>query len=67
MWSTAFDDVAESILGISVEDFEALNDVGKKTVIWRIIGMKCNMTITKEIGIYTNYIVESIRSARYLP
>ena len=30
-WSTAFDDVAENILGISVEDFEALNDVVKKT------------------------------------
>ena len=26
MWSTAFHDVAESILGVSVEDFEELND-----------------------------------------
>ena len=69
MWSTAFDDVAESILGISVEDFEALNDVGKKTVVWGVIGMKCSMTITKEIYIYiyTNYVIESMQAAGYLP
>ena len=66
MWSTAFDDVAESILGISVEDFEALNDVGKKTVVWGVIGMKCSMTITKEIYIYTNYVIESMQAAGYL-
>ena len=34
------------------EDFETLNDVGKKTNVWRVIGMKCNMTITKQIGIH---------------
>ena len=68
MWSTAFADVAENILCIYVEDFETLNDVGKKTVVWRVIGMKCNMTITKQIGIiYTNYIVESMQPAGYLP
>ena len=67
MWSTAFADVAENNLGISVEDFETLNDVGKKSVVWRVIGMKYNMTITKQIGIYTNYIVESMQPAGYLP
>ena len=67
MWSTAFDDVAENILGVSVEDFEALNDVGKKTVVWRVIGMKCNMTNTKEIYIYTNYVIETMQAAGYLP
>ena len=32
MWSTAFHDVAESILGVSVEDFEELNDDQRRTV-----------------------------------
>ena len=31
MWSTAFHDVAESILGVSVEDFEELNDDQRRT------------------------------------
>ena len=39
MWITAFADVAENILGISVDDFETLNDVGKKTVVWRVSGL----------------------------
>ena len=62
MWSTAFADIAESILGVSVEDFEALNDDGRKTVVWPAIGMKCNMTIRKTVGaMYTNYTVESVK------
>ena len=47
MWVTAFADDAESILGVSVEDFEALNDDGRKTVVFPAIGMKYNMTIRK--------------------
>ena len=47
MWSTAFHDVAESILGVSVEDFEELNDDQRRTVVWPAIGMKCNMTMRK--------------------
>ena len=62
MWSTAFADIAESILGVSVEDFEALNDDGRKTVVWPAIGMKCNMKIRKTVGaMYTNYTVESVK------
>ena len=68
MWSIAFHDVAERILAISVEDFEALNDDGRKTVVWPVIGMKCNMTIGKTVGeMFTNYTVESVKFAGYLP
>ena len=33
MWSTAFHDIAESLLGVSVEEFEALGDDRRKTVV----------------------------------
>ena len=60
MWSTAFHDVAESILGVSVEDFEELNDDQRRTVVWPAIGMQYNMTMRKTVGgVYTNYTVES--------
>ena len=58
MWVTAFDDVAENLLGVSVEDFEALGDDQRKTVVWPVIGMQCNVIITKQIGRYTNYTVK---------
>ena len=58
MWSTAFH---ESILGVSVEDFEELNDDQRRTVVWPAIGMRYNMTMRKTVGgVYTNYTVESI-------
>ena len=61
MWSTAFHDVAESILGVSVEDFEELNDNQRRTVVWPAIGMQYNMTMRKTVGtMYTNYTVESV-------
>ena len=60
MWSTAFHDVAESILGVSVEDFEELNDDGRKVVMFPAIGMQYNMTIGKTVGaMYTNYTIKS--------
>ena len=52
MWSTAFH---ESILGVSVEDFEELNDDQRRTVVWSAIGMRKTVG-----GVYTNYTVESI-------
>ena len=62
MWSTAFHDVAESILGVSVEEFEAFDDAGRNTVVWPVIGMQCNMTIGKTVGgMYTNYTVKSVK------
>ena len=60
-WVTAFHDVAESILGVSVEEFEELNDDGRKTVVWPVIGMQCNMTIGKTVGaMYINYTVKKL-------
>ena len=57
MWVTAFGEVAESILGVSVERF---NDDGRKRVAWGVSGMKCNITIEKkQHNIYTNYTLES--------
>ena len=62
MWSTAFHDVAESILGVSVDEFEALGDDGRKTVVFPAIGMQYNMTIGKNVGaMYTNYTVKSVK------
>ena len=53
--------VAESIIGVSVEDFEELNDDQRRTVVWPVIGMRYNMTMRKTVGgVYTNYTVESI-------
>ena len=62
MWVTAFANIAESILGVSVEDFEALDDDQRRTVVWPVIGMQYNMTMRKTVGgVYTNYTVESVR------
>ena len=62
MWVTAFANIAESLLGVRVEDFEALDDDQRKTVVFPAIGMKCNMTMRKTVGgVYTNYTVESVR------
>ena len=47
VWSTAFH---ESILGVSVEDFEELNDDQRRTVVWPVIGMRYNMTMRKTVG-----------------
>ena len=59
MWSTAFHDVAESILGVSVEDFEELNDDQRDC--------RYNMTMRKTVGgVYTNYTVESAMSIQSL-
>ena len=64
MWSTAFH---ESILGVSVEDFEELNDDQRRTVVWPVIGMRYNMTMRKTVGgVYTNYTVESAMSIQSL-
>ena len=61
MWVTAFDDIAESLLGVSVEDFETLGDDQRRTVVWPAIGMQYNMTMRKTVGgVYTNYTVESV-------
>ena len=68
MWVTAFADVAVLIMGVSVEEFSAFNDQGSKRIAWGIRGTKCNMTIAKTVGeMYTNYTVESMQLAGYLP
>ena len=68
MWVTAFADVAELITGVSVEEFHAFDHVGRKRIAWGVRGMKCNMTIGKTVGeMYTNYTVQSVEFAGYLP
>ena len=55
-------------MGVSVEEFGAFNDEGRKRIAWGIRGTKCNMTIGKTVGeMYTNYTVESMQFAGYLP
>ena len=65
MWVTAFDKVAESLLGVSVKKFSALDDDGRKRVAWGVSGMNCYMTVEKTQGTYTNYTIESIEPAGY--
>ena len=68
MWVTAFADVAELITGVSVEEFHAFDDAGRKRIAWSVRGMKCNMTIGKTVvEMYTNYTVQSVEFAGYLP
>ena len=68
MWVTAFADVAELIMGVSVEEFGAFDDAGRKRIAWGARGMKCNMTIGKTVGeMYTSYTVKSVEFAGYLP
>ena len=68
MWVTAFADVGELIMGVSVEEFNAFDDAGRKIIAWGVQGTKCNMTIEKTVGeMYTNYTVESMEFAGYLP
>ena len=49
MWVTAFGYVAELIMGVSVEEFHAFDDAGRKIIAWGVRGMKCNMTIGKKL------------------
>ena len=68
MWVTAFADVAELIMGVSVEEFHAFDNAGWKRIAWGVRGMKCNMAIGKTVGeVYTNYTIESVEFAGYLP
>ena len=68
MWVTAFADVAELITGVSVEEFHAFDHVGRKIIAWGVRGLKCNMTIGKTVGaMYTNYTVQIVEFAGYLP
>ena len=68
MWVTAFADVAELVMGVSVEEFNAFDDAGRKRIAWGVQETKCNMTIGKTVGeMYTNYTVESMEFAGYLP
>ena len=68
MWVNAFADVAELLVGVSVEEFGAFDDAGRKRIAWGIRGMKCNMTIGKTVGeMYTNYTVKRLEFAGYLP
>ena len=52
MWVTAFDEVAEVILGFTVKKFSAFDDDGRKRVVGGVSGMKCYMTIEKRHGVY---------------
>ena len=65
IWVTAFDEVAEEIVGITVKNFSAFDDEGRKRVAWGVRGMKCYMTIGKTVGVYTNYTVDSMEPAGY--
>ena len=67
MWVTAFDEVAEAILGVTVtvKKFSAFDDDGRKRDAGGVSGMKCYMTIEKTRGVYTNYTVESMEPAGY--
>ena len=59
MWVNAFTDVAELIIGVSVEEFHAVGDEGRKRIAWGVRGIKCNMTIEKTVGaMYTNYTLD---------
>ena len=49
MWVTAFADVAELIMGVSVEEFNAFDDEGR-IIAWGGALTECNMTIRKTIG-----------------
>ena len=54
-------------MGVSVKEFRAFDDEGRKRVAWGVRGMKCNMTVGKTVGVYTNYTVNSMEFAGYLP
>ena len=63
---TAFDEVAEAIMGITVKKCSAFDDDGRKRIAWGVSGMECYMTIEKTQGVYTNYTIENVESARHL-
>ena len=65
MWVTAFDEVAEEIVGITVKKFSAFDDDGRKRFVRGVSAMKCYMTIEKSQGVYTNYTVDSMEPAGY--
>ena len=50
MWVTAFDEFVESILGVSVKKFSALDDDGRKRAAWGVSGLKYYMTVEKLKG-----------------
>ena len=67
MWVTAFDEVAEAILGItvSVKKVQRFRRRWKEESCRGSERMKCYMTIEKTQGVYTNYTVESMEPAGY--
>ena len=55
-------------MGVSVEEFHAFDDEGRKRIAWGVREIKCNLTIGKTVGaMYTNYTVERMEFAGYLP
>ena len=66
MWVTAFDEVTEEIVGITVKKFSAFDDDGRKRFVREVSGRKCYMTIGKTQGIYTNYTIDSMEPAIYI-
>ena len=64
-WVTAFDAFAEEIVGITVKNFSAFNDDGRKRFVREVSGMKYYMTIEKTQGVYKNYTVDSMAPIGY--
>ena len=65
LWVTAFSDIAETIMGMSTDQFNALDKRGQMKAVDRVVGLKLLVDIGKCMrNGYTNYVLNQIFPAR---
>ena len=65
LWVTAFSDIAETIMGMSTDQFNALDKRGQMKAVDRVVGLKLLVDIGKSMrNGYTNYVLNQIFPAR---
>ena len=65
LWVTAFSDIAETIMGMSADQFNALDKSGQMKAVDHVVGLKFVVHIGKRMrNGYTNYVLNKIFPAR---
>ena len=59
LWVTAFSEVAQALVGKSVEKLNSLDQTEQKTAVDDVIGSECLACIVKHVkGRFTNYVID---------
>ena len=61
LWVTTFSEVAQALVGKSVEKFNSLDQTEQKTAVDVVIGSEWLVCIVKQVkGHFTNYVIDHI-------